>query len=119
METYLAYFDILGFKDFIYNTSEEDIDLKFECLFRDSQSSCTGDILIDGPYGSLVPDLDKSKANCLHISDSVIFWTNGVSENEFHKIIDVCNDFFQSCCVHQTFPVRGCIVKGEINFNPF
>jgi len=119
METYLAYFDILGFKDFIYNTAQDEIDFKFDCLLRDSQSSITDDKFISDLYGGLVPDLKQSRVNCLHVSDSIIFWTSGVSKEQFAHIIDVSNDFFQCCCVNQTFPVRGCIVKGIISFDPF
>jgi hypothetical protein len=119
METYLAYFDILGFKEYIFNTTEEDVSRKFEHLFRDSQRAQNGDAWITESHGGQVPDFRYSKANCLHISDSIIFWTSGVGDQHFTNIIEVCNDFFQCCCVNQLCPVRGCVVKGDISFDPF
>ncbi|MEO6150432.1 MAG: hypothetical protein ABIN95_04020 [Mucilaginibacter sp.] len=119
METYLAYFDILGFKSYINNTSSDDVIFRFECLFRDSQSAIAQQSYINDSYGGLVPNKDLFKANCLHISDSIIFWTNGSETEDFIALVDICNNFFQSCCVNLTFPLRGCIVKGQIEFLPF
>jgi len=108
MVTYIAYFDILGFKEFIENNSEVYINQKFQHIFRESQTAVSGENYIDYK-GGFAPDLSKAEINCLHISDSILFWTNGTTEEDFKKIVDVCYTFYWRC-MQTIFPGRGCIV---------
>ncbi len=117
MERFLAYFDILGFKEFMENNADEYIDRFIHNLFRDSQSAVSGDNYVDGGPGIYVPDLSKSNIHCIHISDSIIFWTEDISEESFNVIIN-CSAFFLNRSLQATFPVRGCIVAGKITFEP-
>lgn len=117
MTTYIAYFDILGFKEFIMNNEKAYVDRNFQHIFRESQTAVSGEKYIDYNYG-FAPDLNQAEVNCLHFSDSIIFWTIDNSEESFRKIIDVCYTFYWRC-MQTTFPVRGCIVLGDIEFHPF
>jgi len=62
-------------------------------------------------------DLNYQKVNCLHISDSIIFWTNSNTEADFIELVDVCYNFYWKS-LQTTFPLRGCLTYGEIDFNP-
>jgi len=117
MECFLAYFDILGFKEFVDNNNEEYVDKFIHNLFRDSQSALSGDNYIDcSPY-RYVPDLSKASVHSIHISDSIIFWTEDVSLESFKNIVE-CASLFLKRSIYVTFPVRGCIVAGNITFEP-
>lgn len=118
-ECYLAYFDILGFKEFISNSTEEEIDFGFERLFRDSQHSVAEHKTTSTLHGGIVPVLEDAKINCLHISDSIIFHSNTCLPDDFLRLRKVCSSFLQYSTWAQTFPMRGCIVKGFNSFSPF
>lgn len=118
MQTYLAYFDILGFKQFIEEMPADHVNQYMHNLFRDSQSAVSGDNYIPGNPGQIVPDLAVSNIHCMHISDSIIFWTNDISDKSFQNIV-TCSTFFLSRSLQATFAMRGCIAAGEITFDPF
>lgn len=112
--THIAYFDILGFKDFInYNKDKpEEIERIYGNIMLTSQLSTT-----EGKFHPKlpVPDIDQQKVNCLHVSDSIIFWTDEDSLEDFKNIFKVCQSF-----VNRMFePIRGCLNYGDISFKPF
>lgn len=117
METYIAYFDILGFKEFIDCNSKEYIDRNFSHIFRESQTALSGEKYVQADFG-FIPDLSLAEINCLHFSDSIIFWSKDKSEKSFRQIVDVCFTFYWRC-MQTCFPVRGCLVLGDIEFQPF
>lgn len=118
MDTYIAYFDILGFKEFIENNEKEYVDRNFQHIFRESQTAISGENYIQYDPGTIIPDLSKSEINCMHFSDSIIFWTSDSSPENFKKIVDVCYTFYWRC-MQTSFPVRGCLVFGDVEFKPF
>lgn len=112
--TYIAYFDILGFKDFINHNKNnpEEVERIYGNILLTSQLSTT-----DGKVHQTlpVPDLDQQKVNCLHVSDSIIFWTDEDNLEDFKNIFNACQSF-----VNRMFePIRGCLNYGDISFNPF
>ncbi len=117
MEVFLAYFDVLGFKEFIDNSKPEIRERLMNNLMRDSQLAMTQDKTVEHG-GVLIPDLSQAKVHCLHVSDSIVFWTDGLSAENFSDIV-LCSSLFLMRCIQMTFPVRGCIVAGEISFSPF
>lgn len=118
MQTYLAFFDILGFKEFIYN-SDSEIRLRLmNNLIRDSQMALSLGKSVPRPGGGLMPDLSGTNIQCLHISDSIVFWTENISVEIFIELVK-CSAYFLRQCMQITFPVRGCIVAGEIDYTPF
>jgi len=118
METFIAFFDVLGFKEFINNNELEEVKRLFEFLLRDTQTAVAGEEYIQLNSGLVIPDLKQQKVNCLHISDSIVFWTNSNTEKDFEELVNVCYSFYWRS-LQTTFPVRGCLVYGEIDFRPF
>ena len=118
METFIAFFDVLGFKEFIYNNEFKEVKRLFGHLLRDTQTAVAGEKYIQVNPGVIVPDLAKQKVNCLHISDSIVFWTNSNSEADFTELVEVCYSFYWRS-LQTSFPVRGCLTYGEIDFNPY
>jgi len=118
MKTYLALFDILGFKSFIEEHTTEEIERRFEHVLRDS-SRALSNIWIDDPIdaGRINPDLEYQKVHCLHISDTIIFWTDSDTDKDFMNLIDVSQRFYTNCLT-TSLPVRGCIVHGDIKITP-
>lgn len=112
-EVYLAYFDFMGFKEFIINNDDEHIMRRMEHIFRDIHM-CSG----NGNYQQvsasvIIPDLSQSKINSLNISDTVLFWTNQCTYEDLKELIKVAYNFNQME-VNQNFPLRGAVVKGFI-----
>ncbi len=64
-----------------------------------------------------IPDLSKSNIHCSHISDSILFWTEGTSKEDFENIVN-CAAFFLNRSLQATFPLRGCVVAGKFTFEP-
>jgi hypothetical protein len=118
METYLAYFDILGFKEFILNADRSTRSTLMSHLMRDSQMALSKGKSLERTGGGLNPDLSDCNIHCLHISDSILFWTNDTSSEMFKELIECCAKFLMQC-MQITFPLRGCIVLGEIEYQPF
>jgi len=116
METFIAFFDVLGFKEIIMNNDLPEIKRLFGHLLRDSKTALSGGKFIQVNQ-SKVPNLESQKVNCLHISDSVVFWTNGQTEEDFNNLVSVCYSFYWNS-LKTTFPIRGCLTFGEIDFNP-
>lgn len=109
---------MLGFKEFIENNEKVYVERNIQHIFRESQTAISGDTFIQDGLGKIVPDLDKAEINCMHFSDSIIFWTNDTLSESFKKIVDVCYNFYWRC-MQSSFPVRGCLVFGDIEFRPF
>lgn len=117
METYIAFFDILGFKEIVLNNDLKSLNQKFNNFFRETQISISTGKTVPVGNGIIVPDLSKIKVNCIHISDSVIFWTQKQDLESFGHLIDVCKKFYQRS-LQMEFPLRGAIVYGEMEFAP-
>jgi hypothetical protein len=117
METFIAFFDILGFKEIIYNNELSEVKRLFNHLLRETQTAVSGEKYMELNSGVIIPDLKEQQVNCLHISDSVIFWTNSNTEKDFIDLLNVCYTFYWRS-LQTTFPLRGCLTYGEIDFNP-
>lgn len=117
METFIAFFDVLGFKEIINNNDLNEMKRLFGHLLRESQTALSSEKFIQLNHSTIVPDLKNQKVNCLHISDSIVFWTNGQAEEDFNEIVSVCHSFYWRS-LQTTFPLRGCLTYGEIDFNP-
>lgn len=118
MQTFIAFFDVLGFKEFIYNNEFDEVRRLFGHLLRDTQYAVAGEKALMARTGLAVPDLSQQRINCLHISDSIVFWTNTNSEEDFRELMQVCYTFYWRS-LQTSFPIRGCVVYGEIDFNPY
>jgi len=112
-EKFIAYFDFLGFKEFINNTSIEYQNNVMSSIFTEIEMSITnGKTIIEDGFAKA--KLTEAKVNCINFSDTIIFWTNKSNIEDLEELLKVSHRFNAFCNIY-TFPVRGAIVKGEIN----
>lgn len=120
MEYFLAYFDLLGYKKFIENNSEQHLDSRTDHFGRNIEMA----LALDHPNvpskrpGILLSDISHSTLSCLTFSDTVIFWTNSNTIQDFEEILQVAYKYNYFNIMHD-FPSRGCIVYGDIWYKPF
>lgn len=113
-EVYIAYFDFLGFKEFIINnTDENELMRRMGHIFRDIESALGQGEFQEPRNGVVLADLSNSKLNVLNISDTVVFWTNDTNRESLEELIKVAYDFNWMENTYN-FPVRGSITKGKI-----
>lgn len=112
-EVYLAYFDYLGFKEFIENNNDEVLIRRMGHIFRDIEGALGQGKYQEPQNGVILSDLTNSKVNCLNISDTVLFWTNQCDYNSLTELIKVAYEFNWKQ-IGYNFPIRGSIVKGKI-----
>lgn len=113
-EVYIAYFDFLGYKEFIQNNQDEILIRRMGHIFRDIEI-CLGQGQYQEPKNGVVfADVSKSKLNCLNISDTVIFWTNECEHNSLRELIKVAYDFNWRE-IGFNFPLRGIVIKGKLH----
>ncbi len=117
MKKFIAYFDYLGFKQFIANNDLEYQRRIIRYNFRDIESALGHGKTKKVPKG-VVADLTNSKIKCINFSDTVVFWTNDDSETSLIEILEVAHKFNWQAILH-FFPVRGSLVYGEIEYSDF
>lgn len=76
MERFIAYFDYLGYKEFILNNDSKHLRTRAGHILRDIEASLGQGKYKEPHNGIIVADLSETRINCLNISDTVIFWTN-------------------------------------------
>lgn len=114
---YLAFLDILGFKDLIENNKLEEVVKLYE-MFEPSLlfSMAVANIKyrlehLDSP--PTLPTAEQTHLNSLFISDSIIIWTDDDYPNRFVEIISVVKQHMK-LAIELGFPLRGAITSGEI-----
>ena len=117
METFIAFFDVLGFKEIINNNDLTEMNRLFSHLLRDSQTALSDGQFLKSNQSTIIADLTEQKVNCLHVSDSIIFWTNGLTDEDFTNLVSVCHKFYWRS-LQTSLPLRGCLTFGEIEFYP-
>lgn len=118
MKRFIAHFDILGYKEFIENNTTEYINQQNDHIFRESQTAVARDgAYIDVP-GGIAPDVRTAEVNCMHFSDTILFWTNAATQNDFLKLAHVCYKFYWRT-MQTSFAIRGALGFGEFSFEPF
>jgi len=119
MKKFFAYFDLLGYKAFILNNIENipHLDEQANNYPRNIEMALAGDRpkLQSNRPGVLIPDISQSAINCLNFSDTVVFWTNGNTSQDFIDIIELCYRY-NSFNVGMDFPSRGCLVYDMVWF---
>lgn len=117
MKKFIAYFDFLGFKDFMMNNSFDEQRQGMQHIYRDIELALSKRKTVDSQHGRIA-DLSAIKINCINFSDTVVFWTNDNSLESFNELLETSYNFNW----HQnlfTFPARGAIVYGDINHSDF
>ena len=75
-EVYIAYFDLLGFKEFIMNNDDKVLIRRMGHIFRDLEKSLSKGKYQKPKNGTVLADISNLKINSLNISDTIILWTN-------------------------------------------
>lgn len=110
---FIAYFDFLGYKDFVLKNSSDHLPHRVGQILRDIEHSLTLDETLP-PIGSYVfADLSKSKVNVHFISDTVVFWTNQDTEEDFKNLFTVAWKF-NNKVNYTNFPARGCLIYEDL-----
>lgn len=112
MHRFIAYFDYLGFKDFIEKNDLQTQNQIVSNNLRDIEAALGEGKYKKSGYG-FVADLSDLKINCINFSDTVVFYTNDSSEESLKHILDVSYHFNWRSNIF-CFPVRGAIVHGEM-----
>lgn len=115
-EVFIAYFDLLGFKEFIENNSESEISERLNHIYIELELALSHKNLSMNVSGKAVkPDVSKSIINCINISDTIIYWTNDLEIESFNYLL-ITSFLLNNSLNLNEFPVRGCIHKGVVNF---
>lgn len=118
MKKYIAYFDYLGFRQFIENNDLREQKRGMSHRWRDIEQALSKEETIIAKSGTAIADLDKAKINCINFSDTVVFWTNDDSLESLAEIMEVTYLFNWKTNVF-FFPARGSLVYGEIEAPKF
>lgn len=117
-EKYVAYLDILGFKDLVANNSPERVyelyDKVFTEVFTHALVGGQLQLISEGGETSFAYDPKSIDVNSLIVSDSIILWTNDTSVDSFIRIL-VTVKFVLNYMYKTGIPLRGAIVKGHLD----
>lgn len=114
---YVAFLDILGFKDLVENNSHVDVVNLFDNFRIYVQRSLAKNKSKFDQHGRAVYDVSNSKINSIIISDSLIFWTNTDSPTDFLELIECIQSFLEFCHNTSKIFLRGAIVYGDFYYN--
>ncbi|MFA7380409.1 MAG: hypothetical protein WC150_08110 [Bacteroidia bacterium] len=112
MKAFIAYFDLLGFEQFIELNNEEEQQKVLENIFHIMEFSLANGEIEFSPLG-VVAKTSLAKVNCLNFSDTFVFWTKDNLETSFLDLMKVVSHFNSSMIMH-VFPIRGTITYGDI-----
>lgn len=113
MKQYIAFLDILGFKDLIKNNTTEEVFALFSQFPLYLQLNLANhETTIDGNQ-RLVPDVSKTRINSNIISDSIVLWTNDDDQNSFFELVECLQSFLTFCHTRPHIFLRGAITYGD------
>ncbi len=114
-KVFIAYFDFLGFKQFILNNNADHLNTRTDHILRDIERALSKNgPVIDIGLPHMVYDFSNSKINCINFSDTMVFWTQDDSIDSLKELIEVATVFNSSENIH-FFPIRGCITHGDLD----
>jgi len=112
MKTYIAYFDHLGFKDFIERNDLETQKRGVVNILEVIERVAADGKLKNAPDG-VVADLYNTTIFILNFSDTIVFWTQDDSKKSLLEILKVTFEYnWGATCYF--FPARGALAYGEI-----
>jgi hypothetical protein len=112
MKIFIAYFDHLGFKDFIERNDFETQKRGVGNILRDIESAAANGKLKDAPFG-VVADLSETTIQVLNFSNTILFWTQDDSKKSLDEILKVAYKYNWGA-TNFFFPARGALSYGEI-----
>lgn len=108
---YIAYFDILGYKDAVLNSGDQFI-RRVEHILRDIEHALALDHSKYAPGGRIIADEAFWVTNVHFISDTIIFWPRSDSEEDIENFLRVSLSFNNKMNA-ANMPVRGCLYFGR------
>ncbi len=103
-ERYIAFFDILGFKELVNSADTE---------FLVSRMREFEDIIkLSSTIPGFKPNQEKRMLNFVQFSDSIVFYTEGLQDYEFSRLVFVSKMVLYFSLI-RGLPLRGCISHGE------
>jgi hypothetical protein len=108
MKRFIAYFDYLGFKEFILQNSEEELERRLGRFIYSITSSISEKHFQPTPT-TLQVDLSESNINFLNISDTLIFWTKDDTVESCKELLEIAYRLNINA-IQQFLPIRGCVV---------
>ncbi|OCB71198.1 hypothetical protein B0A79_22655 [Flavobacterium piscis] len=113
MKRYIAYFDFLGYKEFILNNDSTYLKGRVIHILRDIEMALGQGKYHEPENGRILSDTSQTRINCLNISDTVIFWTNDDSIESLEELLIVAHRFNWQEILYN-FPIRGVIYCDEL-----
>lgn len=107
-ERFIAYFDIMGFKDMVYRSKHEKI-----AKIMDKVSSVLSavELMKTKNKDSLVPAYQKIRA--VAFSDTIIFVTSGNTAEEAEDLI-IASEYFLQSMITSQIPIKGALAYGKL-----
>lgn len=112
MKKFIAYFDYLGFRQFIEKNDILAQKQGMGHIFREIEQAIAKEKTKDAPHG-VIADLEESNVNCINFSDTIIFWTEDDSLDALKELLEV-SYIFNWRTNGYFFPARGAVVHGEL-----
>lgn len=114
MKTLIAFFDLLGFKEFILSNDDatishymENILVRVELSLSDQKTQKKGDMV--------VANIQNTVTHCTNFSDSFVFWIEDLNQEAIDDFFGVVYRF-NSIMTTSIMPVRGAIVLASIGW---
>ncbi len=112
MNRFVAYFDILGYKQFLDNCPPTDVEKWVDKIFLNVELSISGGKTTKAG-GIAIADLSKSNISATVFSDTIVFWTPDDSISSFTELLGSAYEFNWRMILFD-FPIRGYVNFGEI-----
>jgi len=113
MNRYLAYFDLLGYRQFLLRNAHDDLYRRVGHVLRDVEMSLGQGKYVELDPGRVGADLSQSPISTLIYSDTILFYTNNNSTDLLEEILKVAHEFNWRMNLYN-MPVRGCVYYGEL-----
>lgn len=113
-EHLIGYFDLLGYKQFIQNNTEEHTARRVGHILRDIELSLSHNRTKPINGATVIADLEYNTVNCLNISDTIIFWIEDISEDSVINFLEVCYQLNYKFNRYN-FPIRGVLVLDKFH----
>jgi hypothetical protein len=109
---FVAFLDILGFKELVKNNSHSYLIEEFrKFLFLNQYGLSNGQINNNATNQDEIFNTDISKVNLISISDSIVLYTNDNTIDDFLCIIDAVSTLL-NIGIKNGFPLRGGLTYG-------
>ena len=115
-DCYVAFLDILGFKDIVLAHSHEHLKSTYEGFCEAIRQGLSNEkhVLSDnGETESIAPDIRQATVNSLLVSDSILIWTDDNAAESFSNIVKAVRSLL-AFSLNQTILLRGAIAIGPL-----